>query len=641
MNHDQLVADKSLSEIHSTININHTSSFLKRLFYFTGPAFMVSVGYMDPGNWATDLAGGSQFGYKLIWIILLANMMAILFQTLSARLGIVYGRDLAQACRDHYPKPLNYLLWIICEIAIAACDLAEVIGSAVGLYLLFGIPLFWGVIITAFDVLILMLLLSFGIRKMEAFILALVATIGVCFAFEMFLSKPALNEIARGFIPSVLNGNALYIGLGIIGATVMPHNLYLHSALVQSRNVKRSQTGLKEANRFNLIDSIVALNGAFFVNAAILILAASVFFSSGHSNIASIIDAHALLAPLLGNSFAPIAFGIALLAAGQSSTITGTFAGQIVMEGFIGLKMRPWLRRIITRLIAIIPTIILIKVSGDKSIDALLILSQVILSLQLPFAIIPLLHFTSDKNKMGEFASKYKIKILAWIAASLIIFLNLKLVLDFIGGHISDLGASGIIIRFLVLPIVIFLVALLLWIAVEPYFKKEKLEKLFIRKSFPYGRKIPFTMNKTEIYKKIGIALEGKSRRDEQILKGALPFLKMVTSELYLIHCVESVAGRFIGGMVADESAQQMNIYLENISEKLKSEGFTTHVAIGGGEPENEIARICRLEGLELLIVGSHGHKFIKDIVYGSTANEVRHKLRIPVLAIPIDVEQR
>ncbi len=341
-----VLLEKSLSEIHSTVKIDDSSKFWRRLLYFTGPAFMVSVGYMDPGNWATDLAGGAQFGYKLIWVILLANLMAILFQALSARLGIVLGRDLAQACRDHYPKALNYILWIICEIAIAACDLAEVLGSAVGLYLLFGIPIIWGVLITTFDVLILMVLIHFGIRKMEAFILALIATIGICFAFEMFLSNPNFGDIAKGFIPTSLNADALYISLGIIGATVMPHNLYLHSALVQSRNIKRTQTGIRDANQFNLIDSVVALNAAFFVNAAILILAAAVFYTSGHSEVASIIDAHSLLAPLLGNSIAPIAFGIALLAAGQSSTITGTFAGQIVMEGFVGLKMRPWLRRL-------------------------------------------------------------------------------------------------------------------------------------------------------------------------------------------------------------------------------------------------------------------------------------------------------
>ncbi len=604
---------------------------------------MVSVGYMDPGNWATDLAGGAQFGYKLIWVILLANLMAILFQTLSARLGIVAGRDLAQACRDHYSKTINYILWIICEIAIAACDLAEVIGSAVGLYLLFGIPLIWGVVITAFDVLILMLLLSFGIRKMEAFILALVATIGVCFAFEMFLSKPDFAAIGTGFLPTMLNGNALYIALGIIGATVMPHNLYLHSALVQSRNVKRTQKGLKDANKFNLIDSVVALNAAFFVNAAILILAAAVFFTTGHSDVASIIDAHALLAPLLGNKFAPIVFGVALLAAGQSSTITGTFAGQIVMEGFVGLKMRPWLRRLITRMLAIIPTVIVIKISGDNSVDSLLILSQVVLSLQLPFALVPLLHFTASKTKMKEFASTQLIRILAWIAAGFIIVLNLKLVYDFVLENLLETGITGIIFKFVLIPVILFLILLLLWIVIEPYFKKERLDKLeeiFIKKPLAYAKKIPATksMNETDRLTKIGIALEGKQERDEHIVKGALLFLKSVHAEIFLIHCVESVTGRFIGGLVADQSAGEMKVYLDTIARKMEKEKFVTHTVIGGGEPEDEIARICKQEEIELLIVGSHGHKILKDIIYGSTVNEVRHRVRIPVLAIPVEI---
>jgi len=641
MNDGELAVDKSLSEVHSSVEVNHTSSFWKRLFYFTGPAFMVSVGYMDPGNWATDLAGGAQFGYKLIWVILLANMMAILFQSLSARLGIVQGRDLAQACRVHYSKTMNYILWIICEIAIAACDLAEVIGSAVGLYLLFGIPMLWGVIITAFDVLILMLLLSFGIRKMEAFILALIATIGICFGFEMFLSRPDFVEIGKGFVPTLLNKDALYIALGIIGATVMPHNLYLHSALVQSRNVKRTQKGLKDANKFNLIDSVVALNAAFFVNAAILVLAAAVFFNTGHSDVASIIDAHALLAPLLGSKFAPIAFGIALLAAGQSSTITGTFAGQIVMEGFVGLKMRPWLRRIITRMIAIIPTVIVIKISGDNSVDTLLVLSQVILSLQLPFAIVPLLHFTSSKIKMKEFASKHLVRILAWTAAGFIIILNLKLVYDFTLDNISDSRITGIIFKFIAIPIMVFLIFLLLWITVEPYFKKEKLERLeeiFIKKPLAYARKFPATINKKEVIMKIGIALEGKPERDEQIIKGVLPFLKITPVEIFLIHCVETVTGRFIGDMVADQQAKDMTDYLNIFADKLNKNNFITHTIICGGEPENEIAKTCKKEALEMIVVGSHGHKMVKDIIYGATVDELRHKVRIPVLAIPVEV---
>jgi manganese transport protein len=626
---------KSLAEVHSSVDISKQKKFWRRLFLFTGPAFMVSVGYMDPGNWATDLAGGAQFGYKLIWVILLANLMAILFQTLSARLGIVSGRDLAQACRDHYPKKINYILWILTEVAIAATDLAEIIGSAVGLYLLFGIPIIWGVVITSFDVLILMVLMSFGIRKMEAFILALVATIGVCFGFEMLLSKPDIGSILTGFIPTKMNTDALYISLGIIGATVMPHNLYLHSALVQSRNIERTTPGMKEANKFNLIDSVVALNAAFFVNASILILAAAVFFTSGHSEVASIIDAHALLAPLLGNSFAPIAFGIALLAAGQSSTITGTFAGQIVMEGFIGLKIRPWLRRLITRLIAIIPTLFVIKISGDRSVDELLIFSQVVLSLQLPFALIPLLHFTASKIKMKEFASRNVLRIVAWLAAGLIIALNLKLVYDFTVENISGQGILPIIIKFVFIPFSFFMVLLLLWITVEPYLKKEKLEKILPTQIAL--KKTKHHVRETMGYKKIGIALEGKINRDQQIVEGAYPFINSTDAEIYFIHCVETATGRFIGDMVADKRANEMDEYLKQFSEKLEKENFTTHTIIGGGEPEDEIARICKSENIELLIVGSHGHKFLKDIVYGSTANEVRHRVRVPVLAIPVE----
>ena len=627
---------KSLAEVHSTVNVKAYKNTLARLFLFTGPAFMVSVGYMDPGNWATDLAGGAQFGYKLIWVILLANLMAILFQTLSARLGIVSGRDLAQACRDHYPKPVNFTLWILTEIAIAATDLAEVLGSAVGLYLLFGIPLLWGVIITTFDVLILMVLMSFGIRKMEAFILALVATIGICFAFEMFLSKPDFGAIATGFIPTGMNSEALYIALGIIGATVMPHNLYLHSALVQSRNFERTSIGMKEANRFNLVDSVVALNAAFLVNASILILAAAVFFTTGHSEVASIIDAHALLAPLLGNSFAPIAFGIALLAAGQSSTITGTFAGQIVMEGFIGLKIRPWLRRLITRFLAIIPAVIVIQLSGRGSVDTLLVLSQVVLSLQLPFAIVPLLHFTASKIKMKEFASKQIVRLVAWLAAGLIIILNFKLVTDFIGENISSSGLSGDLIKYLLIPVLALLVILLLWITFEPYLKTATFERIIPRKVVV----VPQTRNGRKIqhkYNKIGIALEGKLHRDQQIVEGALPFIEMSEAEIYFIHCVETATGRFIGDMVADKRANEMDTYLKQFSEKLKEDNFSVNTVIGGGEPEDEIARICKSEDIELLIVGSHGHKFLKDIVYGSTANEVRHRVRVPVLAIPVE----
>ena len=626
--------DRSLAEVNASVLIKPHSNFWARLFTFTGPAFMVSVGYMDPGNWATDIAGGARFGYKLIWVILLANLIAILFQALSARLGIVYGRDLAQACRDHYSKTINFILWIICEVAIAACDLAEVLGSAIGLYLLFKIPLFWGVLITTFDVLLLMFLMSFGIRKMEAFILALVATIGICFGIEVFFSNPNFYEAAKGFIPTSMNTEGLFITLGIIGATVMPHNLYLHSALVQSRDVKRTSPGLKEANKFNLIDSIVALNAAFFVNAAILIVAAAVFFQNGYNNVASIIDAHALLAPLLGSKAAPIIFGIALIAAGQSSTITGTFAGQIVMEGFVGLKMRPWLRRLTTRLIAIIPTLIVIKFSGDHAVDSLLILSQVILSLQLPFAIIPLLHFTSNRKKMGEFASRMWVMVLAWTAASLITLLNLKYIYDLIIESIPLGNTQGMLVKYLLMPVSAFLLPLLLWMLVEPIFSKAKISTIVQKATSGFVHK---PIRHRAGYKKIGVALEGKRDKDEQIYSGSLDMIKSMNAEVFLINIVQSVTGRFMGELVADKDAFEMNEYLNSFAEKYKLEGIPSQIIIGGGEPKEEIIKIVKKENLELLIAGSHGHKFISDIIYGSTIDGVRHGVQLPVLAIPVN----
>jgi manganese transport protein len=625
--------DRSLAEINSSVLVKPHSNFWKRLLTFSGPAFMVSVGYMDPGNWATDLAGGARFGYKLIWVILVANLMAILFQALSARLGIVYGRDLAQACRDHYSKTISYILWIICEGAIAACDLAEVLGSAIGLYILFKIPLFYGVLITTFDVLILMMLMSFGIRKMEAFILALVATIGICFAVEVFFSHPNFYQAASGLIPSSLKPEELFITLGIIGATVMPHNLYLHSALVQSRNVERTTSGLKEANKFNLIDSIVALNAAFFVNAAILIVAAAVFFKFGYNNVASIIDAHALLKPLLGSTVAPIIFGIALLAAGQSSTITGTFAGQIVMEGFIGLKLRPWIRRLITRVIAIVPAAIVIKVSGDSSVDSLLILSQVVLSLQLPFALIPLLHFTSNKRRMGEFASKLWVKILAWGATSFITLLNFKYIYDITRESIPLSNTQGILVKFVLLPISAILFPLLLWILVEPLVNKEKISTIVHKAAIGFAHR---TIKHQAGYKKIGMALEGKREKDEQIYNGSINLILAMKAEVYLINIVQSVTGRFMGELVADKDAIEMNEYLKSFADKLKEEGIPSQIVISGGEPKEEIIRIAKKENLELIIAGSHGHKFISDIIYGSTIEGVRHGVQIPVLAMPV-----
>jgi manganese transport protein len=402
-------------------------SFWRKALAFAGPGYMVAVGYMDPGNWATDLAGGARFGYTLLSVILLANLMAILLQSLALKLGIVTGRDLAQACRDHYSRPVSFALWVLCEIAIAACDLAEVIGAAIALNLLFGIPLIWGVMLTAFDVLLILMLQHKGFRWLEAFVIALIASIGICFAVELAMARPALAEVARGLVPTseiVTNPAMLYIAVGILGATVMPHNLYLHSSIVQTRRVASDPPAKREAIRFATMDSTVALLFAFFINAAILILAAATFHQTGHRNVADIGDAYHLLAPLLGTTAASTLFAVALLASGQNSTITGTLAGQIVMEGFLDIRLPAWLRRLITRLIAIVPAVIVTALYGERGAAGLLILSQVILSLQLSFAVVPLVRFTGERRKMGEFANGRLLSAAAWGVAAVIVGLN-------------------------------------------------------------------------------------------------------------------------------------------------------------------------------------------------------------------------
>jgi manganese transport protein len=428
---------RSLSEVHRTLAVPHPASFYRKVLAFAGPGFLVAVGYMDPGNWATDLAGGSKYNYTLLSVIMISNFMAILLQSLSLKLGIATGRDLAQACRDHYSKPVSFFLWVICELAIAACDLAEVIGSAIALNLLFGLPLIWGVCITALDVLLILLLQNKGFRYTEALVIALVLTIGICFGLEIIFSRPDLLGIAKGFLPSpqiVMNPDMLYIAMGILGATVMPHNLYLHSSIVQTRLYELNPRGKREAIKFATIDSTFALMFALFINAAILIVSAATFYSRGRNDIAEIGEAYKLLTPLLGITGASTLFAIALLASGQNSTLTGTLAGQIVMEGFLNIRLKPWLRRLITRLIAIIPAVIVTIISGESGTAKLLVLSQVILSLQLSFAVFPLVMFTSDRLKMGEFVNPLWIKILAWIVAVIIASLNAwLLVLTFRG----------------------------------------------------------------------------------------------------------------------------------------------------------------------------------------------------------------
>ena len=416
----------SLPEVHHSMRVPKKAGFFRKLLAFVGPGYLVAVGYMDPGNWATDLAGGSQFGYTLLSVILISNLMAILLQALSGRLGIVTGRDLAQACRDHYSKPVSFGLWVLCELAIAACDLAEVIGAAIALQLLFGLPLIYGVILTSLDVLLVLMLQKKGFRYIEAMVISLIALITVCFVMELIFSRPDFAAVAAGFIPRteiVTNPAMLYIALGILGATVMPHNLYLHSSIVQTRKIEPTVEGKREAIKFATIDSTVALMLALFVNAAILILSAAAFHSAG-KEVAEIQDAYHLLGPMLGTGAASILFAVALLASGQNSTLTGTLAGQIVMEGFLNIRLTPWLRRLITRLIAIVPAVIVIGIYGESGATDLLVLSQVILSLQLSFAVIPLVTFTSDRKKMGELVTPKWMIVLSWFVAILIAGLN-------------------------------------------------------------------------------------------------------------------------------------------------------------------------------------------------------------------------
>jgi manganese transport protein len=420
----------SLREVHGSIAVPQDAGFWRKLFAFAGPGYLVAVGYMDPGNWATDLAGGARYGYTLLSVILISNLMAILLQALAVRLGIASGRDLAQACRDSYSKPVTIVLWVLCEIAIAACDLAEVIGAAIALNLLFGLPLIWGVSLTALDVLLILFLQHRGFRYVEALVVALIVAIAGSFAIQIFLARPDPVALVAGFVPRpeiVTNPEMLYIALGILGATVMPHNLYLHSSIVQTRRYVDTMASKKEAIRFATLDSSIALMSALFINAAILVVSAAVFHGTEYESVADISDAHRLLSPLLGTSAAGVLFAVALLCSGQNATLTGTLAGQIVMEGFVNIRLRPWLRRLITRLVAIVPAVIVVSLYGERGTGALLILSQVILSLQLPFAVFPLVSFTSDKTKMGSFVAPGWVRSLAWTIAVIIAALNVWL----------------------------------------------------------------------------------------------------------------------------------------------------------------------------------------------------------------------
>jgi len=616
---------KSLSEVHSTVRTDKTG--WRKIFAFIGPAYLVSVGYMDPGNWATDIAGGSEFGYKLIWVLLMSNLIAVLLQSLSARLGIVRGMDLAQASKNAYPKWANIPLYILAEIAIAACDLAEIVGMAIGLNLLFGLPLIWGIGLTALDTLLLLFLLKKGMRTMEVFIISLVFIIGMSFFAEMLIVSPVYGDVVHGFIPSKLSGDALYIAIGIIGATVMPHNLYLHSSLVQTRNFERTPEGMKNAIKLNFFDTTIALNLAFLVNSAILVLAATAFYVNGYFHVAEIQDASNLLDRLFGKA-APTFFAIALIASGQSSTITGTLAGQIVMEGHLNLRIQPWLRRLISRLLAIIPALFTIIYFGDEALGSLLVLSQVVLSLQLGFAVIPLIHLNSDKKTMKEFTIKLWVKLLAWISASIIVYLNISLVIDKISGWVTTAGDYKIIIYAIVIPVAVACLALLGYVFIYPFLRSAGKRK----SQLPHGQAVDFLEGASIEHKHIGIAIDF-SGNDQKIIKSALN--QGGKSATYtFIHVVESAAAIYLGKNTMDYETQLDNDSLVKYQTDLKELGYKVNIEIGFGDAATEITRIILHQDMDLLVMGAHGHKGFKDLVFGTTVDAVRHKIKIPLLII-------
>ena len=616
---------KSLDQLHESVPVQNKTGW-RRLFAFIGPAYLVSVGYMDPGNWATDLQGGAAFGFQLIWILLLSNIMAILLQSLSARLGIVRRLDLAQVNRETYPKFVNFCLYLLAELAIAATDLAEVLGMAIGIKLLTGLSLMYGTIITVTDTFLFMLLQRYGMRKMEAFIFVLVATIGGSFLAEMIIAKPDLASAAKGLVPSALSPGALYIAVGMIGATVMPHNLYLHSALVQTRKIERTSAGIKKSLFYNFIDSAVALNAAFFVNAAILILAATAFYQTGNQSVAKIEDAHALLAPLLGSKLAPILFAVALIAAGQSSTVTGTLSGQIVMEGYLNLRLNPWIRRLLTRLVAIVPAVLVIGLMGEGRVDELLIFSQVILSLQLGFAVIPLIHFVSDKNTMGEFAIKSWVKILAWIIASILVYLNANLVFDFAKAFL--IGPTSILIKISLILLILFFFFLLLYIIIFPIIQTKKKQE----RTALHGAAVELDWTKAAPIDRIAIAVDF-SAGDANLIKSAIAQAHTGT-ELILIHVVESVTASYFEEISDDEESRKDRERLAQYAATLSQNGYKVNFVLGYKNRVKEIVRIVNLTDAQLLVMGAHHHYGWKDYFFGETIESVRHKVKIPVLIV-------
>ena len=634
---------RSLEDVHGSVGVpDRVVDWKKRLFAFMGPAYLVSVGYMDPGNWATDLQGGAQFGYALIWVLLMSNLMAVLLQTLSARLGVVTGHDLAQACRAEYSLPVARTLWVLAEVAIAATDLAEVLGTIIALKLLFQMPMLWGCAVTALDTFLLLGLQRLGIRKLEAVILTLVATIGLCFLIQIFMARPDLVEIGRGFwptLPADESGSseaALLVAIGILGATVMPHNLYLHSALVQTRKIAADHESKVQACRFNLIDSAVALNAAFFVNAAILVLAGSTFYSQS-APVDSIEKAYELLPAFLGPA-APILFGIALLCAGQSSTLTGTLAGQIVMEGFLHLRIAPWLRRLATRLIALIPAVLVLLSVGESGTQHLLVMSQVVLSLQLSFAVIPLIHFTSNRANMGDFVNPVWVRVFAWLTAAIIVGLNAKFVLDLAQDWLTELwgmgelgslasaawgkaGALGLVALLGVAA------GLLLWITIKPI--------IWPARVWPAVKPVQLdwsdAVRPRPVYS-IAMALE-HGPTDTEIVSRALGLARTGETRLVLLHVSDTPLTGIYGAETGDQHTEADAQYLDSLVHELKTRGFeATGVLLHDLSRARALVAYLKQNPVDLLVVGSHGHRLLSDLLFGQTVDRVRHRLDIPML---------
>jgi manganese transport protein len=626
----------SLEEIHRSVPI--PPHWWQRFLAFSGPAFMVSVGYMDPGNWGADLQAGSSFGHRLLWVLLMSNLMALLLQGLASRLGIVAGRDLAQACRESYPRGTVFGLWLLTEMAIAATDLAEVIGTIIALQLLFNIPYLLGLAIAAADTLLLLALQRRGVRLLELLTLALVGVIAVSFVIEIVLARPDWAGVVRGFAPGfdpVKPTESLYVAIAMLGATVMPHNLYLHSALVQTRAFPKTADGKRLACKYNLIDSALALNGAFFINAAILVLAVATFFAHG-KEVEKLPDAYHLLGEVWGTTLASVLFAVALLASGQSSTLTGTLAGQVVMEGFVRLRLRPWIRRLLTRLAAIVPALVVLTLASagegaEETVDGrlfdLLIFSQAVLSFQLPFAIIPLVQFTSDRRRMGDFANPTWLKGLAWLCAAIVVGLNVVLIGMQMGKWAADAQEAGWSSRWIygtVGPLAAVLAGFLLWVMLYPYFR--------YREAGPPPLPVPELA--AVHYHRIGVAVEFTSG-DSAVLTQAAAMARLHQAPLLLIHVVEGPGADYYGSATDDQESRKDRQQIGELVKHLRAEGLRAEGELGYGDPAAELVRIARAGKLDFLVLGTHGHRFFADLALGQTVSPVLHRLQIPILVVP------